>query len=56
MRLNRDQLNDARNWLKECYSNEDDQDAIDQACYEDIEKHIELEYNGGIKQFIKDGE
>lgn len=52
MRLTREQLIYARDWLIDCYPNQEDE--INQACDEDIERHVEREYCGGIESFIKE--
>jgi hypothetical protein len=52
MRLTTRELKYAREWLIDCYPNQEDE--IDQACTEDIESHVEREYCGGIDNFKKD--
>jgi hypothetical protein len=51
MRLTNEQLKYARDWLIDCYPN--DEDVIDDALAQDIESHVDREFVGGIDAFIK---
>ena len=50
MQLTRTQAIDAKNWLIECFP--DEEDMMDQCCQEDIEKGIERHFDGGITAFL----
>ena len=50
MQLTRAQAIDAKNWLIECFP--DEEDMLDQCCQEDIEKGIERHFDGGITAFL----
>lgn len=52
MRLTTQQVRDAREWLLDCFSSDEDQERIEKCCHELIERAIVKYFDGGIDAFI----
>jgi hypothetical protein len=48
------QLAQARDWLKDIFPNQEEE--IDEASAQEIAREIKRNYDGGIEQFIRDGD
>ena len=51
----REAVRDARDWLLDCFSDEEDQDEIRLLNAVRIVQSIETHYQGGYTQFLRDG-
>lgn len=49
-------IKDMRDWLKDCYEDEYDQEEIDSCSERQIIAAVDREYDGGLMQFLRDCE
>jgi hypothetical protein len=52
--LNKEQLEHAKDWIKDCEWREEDEDFAEELTSHQIADGIETHYHGGVKQFLND--
>ncbi len=55
MQLNQSQLTEARNWINDCLTGDEDFDNASELSDREVQNIIKRYYEGGINQFILDG-
>ena len=52
--VRRSEIEEMREWLKDCYEDEASHEMIDECSDTVIWREVQIRYNGGVKQFLKD--